>query len=175
MNRTGHLVLAAVVGSIAPALAQAAEPPVDFQRDIRPILSNACFQCHGPDEKNRKADFRLDSKASAFAERDGSLALVPGKPQQSELYRRLTAEPGKRMPPAKSGKALTPAQIELVRKWIEQGAKWSEHWAFVAPVRPKIPLTPAPLPQGERGEIGPWAFLLHKNPLSLDLQFPLRE
>src|SRR6516162_3522078 len=108
MNRTAHLVLALLVGPIAPALAKAADPPVDFQRDIRPILSNACFQCHGPDEKNRKGDLRLDTKASAFADRDGSPALVSGKPQQSELFRRLTAErPDKRMPPAKSGKALT--------------------------------------------------------------------
>ena len=116
----------------SPATAQT----VDFQRDIRPILSNACFLCHGPDEANRKGDLRLDTKAGALAHG----VFTPGKPEESEaLLRMLTDKAGKRMPPAKSGKTVSPAQVELIRKWIEQGAKWSDHWAFVAPVRPTVP------------------------------------
>jgi mono/diheme cytochrome c family protein len=136
-HRVALLVLS-VLGVTAP-VPEATAQVVDFQRDIRPILSNGCFQCHGPDDSKRKADLRLDVKSAAFADRDGSFAFVPGKPDQSEAFRRMTADKAdKRMPPAKSGKTLAPAQIELVRKWIEQGAKWSEHWSFVAPVRPKL-------------------------------------
>jgi mono/diheme cytochrome c family protein len=136
MNRK-MLGLLALLTVSAPALAQ---EKVDFQRDIRPILSSACFQCHGPDEKNRKAELRLDTKAGAFADHDGTAAFVPGKPEKSAAYLRLSADdPKKRMPPAKSGKTLSREQIERVRKWIEQGAVWSDHWAFVAPVRPALP------------------------------------
>jgi hypothetical protein len=117
-----------------------ADEAVDFKRDIRPILSDACFKCHGPDEKSRKGDVRLDHRESALAVADGKAAIVPGKPEKSELYLRLTAaDPDDRMPPAKTGKTLTGRQIALVRRWIEQGARWSEHWAFVPPARPEPP------------------------------------
>src|SRR5437762_2770528 len=123
---------------IAPKAAAA--DTVDFLRDIRPILSETCFQCHGPDEKHRKADLRLDRKDGAFADLGGYHAIVAGKPGQSRLYQRITAtDPKEHMPPPKSGKKLTPQQIELIRRWIEQGAPWSEHWAFVPPVRPSLP------------------------------------
>ncbi len=113
---------------------QAAEPRVDFHRDIRPILSDNCFQCHGPDEQQRKADLRLDIRGGAAA------VVVAGKPDESELFLRITAgSASKRMPPPKSGKKLTDKQTELIRKWIEQGAAWSEHWAFIAPARPAVP------------------------------------
>ncbi len=114
--------------------------PVEFNRDVRPILSNSCFVCHGPDTKRRKGDLRLDVEEDAFADRGGYRLLVPGKIDQSELYRRIAAkDPGKRMPPAKHGKQLTPRQIEVVKTWIEQGAKWQGHWAFVVPKRPALP------------------------------------
>jgi hypothetical protein len=114
--------------------------PVDFHRDIRPILSETCFQCHGPDEKQRKAHLRLDTKEGAFAELDGHFAIVAGKPQESTLLQRITAkDPKERMPPPKTGKKLLPEQIDLVRRWIEQGAKWSAHWSFIPPVRPATP------------------------------------
>jgi len=136
MNRK-MLCLLGLLTLAAPA---AAQQKVDFQRDIRPILSSACFQCHGPDEKNRKADLRLDTKAGAFADRDGTIGFVPGKPDKSAAYLRLSAEDAKkRMPPAKSGKTVSKQQTELIRQWIEQGAVWSDHWAFVAPVRPAVP------------------------------------
>jgi hypothetical protein len=125
---------------ILVAFALQAEEPVDFKRDIRPILSNSCFLCHGPDDKRRKGDLRLDIKEGAFRVNDGKQAFVPGKPDQSEAMRRiLTPDKDDHMPPAKSGKQLTPKQIELLRKWIQQGAKWSDHWAFVPPERPPVP------------------------------------
>ncbi len=136
MNYRRSLFLVACLG-VLPVCRAAADPPLDFQRDIRPILSNACFQCHGPDAKNRKADLRLDIKdGGAF----DNIVIVPGKAEKSDLYKRLIAtQASKRMPPPKHPKQLTQPQIDLVRRWIEQGAKWSEHWAFVAPVRPPVP------------------------------------
>jgi mono/diheme cytochrome c family protein len=113
---------------------------VDFNRDIRPILSRNCFDCHGPDSKQRKADLRLDTRAGAFADLGGHLAFVPGKPNESEALRRMTAaDPDERMPPSKTGKKPSPAQIELIRRWIAEGAKWSEHWSYVPPKRPPVP------------------------------------
>lgn len=121
-------------------VAIAQSPAVDFNRDIRPILSDACFQCHGPDQKQRKAELRLDRKDDVFANRDGSFVIVPRKPNKSELLKRITSnDPDERMPPPDSGKQLSKPQIALIAKWIEQGAEWNEHWAFVAPRRPSIP------------------------------------
>src|SRR5262245_1430286 len=102
----------------APNLAQAGES-IDFTRDIRPILSNACFLCHGPDDENRKAELRLDTKEGALGNREGAVAIVPGRPDESEaLLRMISTDPAEKMPPPKSGKKLTPAQIDLVRRWI---------------------------------------------------------
>jgi mono/diheme cytochrome c family protein len=114
---------------------------IDFSREIRPLLSSNCFGCHGPDAGPRKAGLRLDTKAGAFADLEGGgRAIVPGKPGESELYRRLTSDdPDEKMPPPKTGKKLTRDQLELVRRWIESGAEWSQHWAYVPPERPAIP------------------------------------
>ncbi|MBA4187952.1 MAG: hypothetical protein C0467_08025 [Planctomycetaceae bacterium] len=119
----------------APAVAgQPAK--VDFNRDVRPILADNCFACHGPDEKTRKAKLRLDTKEGLL----GSNSVVPGKPAESELIVRVTAHDGAElMPPAKSGKKMTAAQIATLKAWVEQGATWSAHWAFIAPVRPPSP------------------------------------
>jgi hypothetical protein len=118
----------------------AAPQAVDFPRDIRPILSDACFACHGPDDGLRKADLRLDTRDGLFEERDDYAIVVPGKPESSELFRRITSvDPLRRMPPPKSGKALSGEQIEWVRQWIDRGARWTEHWAFVPPQRPRVP------------------------------------
>jgi mono/diheme cytochrome c family protein len=124
----------------APTVARAEAPPkpaIDFTRQIRPILAENCFACHGPDDKARKAKMRLDTKEGAFGHAG---LIVPGKSDESELIDRVTSKvPSELMPPAKSGKKLTPAQIDLLRKWIDAGAPWSEHWAFVPPKRPAVP------------------------------------
>jgi hypothetical protein len=119
-----------------------AKPTIDFNRQIRPILSENCFACHGPDEKQRKAKLRLDTREGAFAElRDGGFAIIPGKAGESALVARTSShEPGEMMPPPKSGKKLKPEQIELLKQWVEQGAPWSSHWAFVPPSRPERPV-----------------------------------
>lgn len=119
-----------------------ADELVDFDRDIRPILSDNCFQCHGPDKENRDAELRLDRKENAFGIHNGVARIVPGKPGESELFRRVSAtDPETRMPPKDSGRILTDQQIHLIRDWIAQGAEWKEHWAFVPPARPPEPVT----------------------------------
>ncbi|MFN0053451.1 MAG: PSD1 and planctomycete cytochrome C domain-containing protein [Planctomycetales bacterium] len=127
--------------ALAPIVAAAADvEPVDFTRTIRPILSDACFLCHGPDADGRKADLRLDTKDGALGAAGAPGVFVPGKPDESEALRRmLSDDPEERMPPPASGKSLTPAQIEVVRRWVAQGAKWSTHWAFQTPQRPAVP------------------------------------
>ncbi|MEW6302422.1 MAG: PSD1 and planctomycete cytochrome C domain-containing protein [Verrucomicrobiota bacterium] len=125
---------------LAAVQARAAAPTVNFTRDIRPILSDKCFACHGPDEKKRKADLRLDVKTEAFRDLGGYHAIVPGKPAQSELLKRITTKnEDDVMPPPKSGKSLKPEEVALFKRWIEQGAKWEEHWAFVPPEKPALP------------------------------------
>jgi hypothetical protein len=135
----------AITGGVlgATATTGGAEPlprVVEFNRDIRPILSNNCFACHGPDKNQRKADLRLDLEKEAFADLGGYRAIVPGKPGDSELYLKITAEEvADRMPPKKFGKTLTRRQIDLIRRWIEQGAHWEKHWSLLAPRRPALP------------------------------------
>jgi hypothetical protein len=113
---------------------------VDFQREIRPLLSDNCFQCHGPDSDTRMANLRLDHKETAFELRKNGAVIVPGKSADSLLYQRITATtPARRMPPERSHKSLTPAQIAKFKLWIDQGAPWQEHWAFRAPVKAALP------------------------------------
>src|SRR5689334_2278021 len=129
-----------MLSTLLVLMLQAADDQIDFKRDIRPILSNACFLCHGPDDKGRKGELRLDTRDGAFKTKDGVTPIVPGKPDQSELIKRITtADKDDLMPPPKSGKKLTAKQIDLLRKWIQQGAKWGEHWSFVAPERSPAP------------------------------------
>jgi len=110
--------------------------PVDFAREIRPILSDNCYQCHGPDGAERKAELRLDLKSGALA----SAIVVPGSPEKSEVIRRISSsDPDERMPPPDSGRYLTPSQKNLLRQWIKEGAVWEEHWSFVAVKRPEVP------------------------------------
>ena len=113
---------------------------VEFNRDIRPILSDACFHCHGPDQAKRQADLRLDREESALAAHDGRRPLVPRDLQASVLYQRITStDADLQMPPPDSGHTLTRRQIELIRKWIEQGVVWQKHWSFLPPRRPEVP------------------------------------
>lgn len=114
---------------------------VSFNRDIRPILADSCLQCHGPDDRQRKAGLRLDDKTSALKPAEsGQPAIVPGNVAGSELVNRiLTADDSLRMPPAGSGKSITANQIELLKQWISEGAEYEGHWAFSPPVRAAIP------------------------------------
>jgi hypothetical protein len=115
-------------------------PPVRFNRDVRPILADNCFKCHGPDATTRQAELRFDTREGLFAPRDGGAPIVPGDVKASPLVQRLThADPDQRMPPKDSGKSLTAAQIELLTNWVVQGAPWEDHWAFIPPQRPVLP------------------------------------
>ncbi len=115
--------------------------PVRYDRDIRPILSDRCFICHGPDPGKRKADLRLDLAEGATEMRDGVAPIVPGDPDRSELLRRVACgDPDEVMPPPGSNKrAINAQELDLLRRWIVEGAKYEPHWAFVAPVRPEVP------------------------------------
>ena len=130
------LVLAAAAG--IPARAQEPAPaPVSFNRDILPILSNNCFACHGPDEKARETTFHFDTKEGAFLD---PAVIKPRDAAGSLLVQMIThADPDKRMPPADSGHALTQKQIDLLRRWIDEGATWDTHWAYAPPARPELP------------------------------------
>ncbi len=143
MNRILKLLALCLCGcALLPWLnAQAQQTPsIDFNRDIRPILSDKCWVCHGPDATAKKIKLRLDDEASAKANLGGRFAIVPNHPEQSELIKRITSQDQyEQMPPASSGKTLTPREIELLREWIKQGAPWARHWAFVPPVRPSLP------------------------------------
>ncbi len=113
---------------------------LDFATEIRPILSDSCFQCHGPDEGKRKADLRLDTQKGAMMDLGGYAAIQPGDSGASALVQRiLTSDPDDQMPPPDSGKRLTEAQKAALQRWVDEGAEWKTHWAFVSPTRPEIP------------------------------------
>ncbi|HLY10759.1 MAG TPA: DUF1553 domain-containing protein [Planctomycetota bacterium] len=144
ITRRAALLLLLSLGSRSGAEEQTKDK-VDFTRDIRPLLANTCLLCHGPDAKARKGDLRLDTPEGATALHDGKAAIVPGKPDQSELLRRITtSDSDDLMPPAKSGKKLTKEQIGLLRRWIEQGAPYAKHWSFLKPERPAVPVVKNP-------------------------------
>ena len=132
-------LIAAAGLSLGVATARADEG-VSFTRQVLPVLSDNCYKCHGPDEAARKAHLRLDTRQGAFAVIKGQPVIAPGDIGRSELVRRITStDPDVRMPPPKSGRTLTAAQIAGIRDWVAQGAKWETHWAFVPPVLPSIP------------------------------------
>ncbi|MGH9576386.1 MAG: DUF1549 domain-containing protein, partial [Terriglobales bacterium] len=118
-----------------------AERTLEFNRDVRPILSDKCYLCHGPDATAKKIPLRLDSEATAKADLGGGRrAIVEGDPASSQMIRRITAEnAAMRMPPVWSGLKVTASEIETLRAWIAQGAKWQQHWSFIAPVRRPLP------------------------------------
>jgi hypothetical protein len=123
-------------------IASAAEPPVDFARQIKPILAAKCLACHGPDQDARKAGLRLDTREGALAETEsGGLAIMAGNPAKSELLDRVAhADPDLRMPPKEIGKEVTPAEAALLKRWIAEGAEYRPHWAFVPPQRAALPV-----------------------------------
>jgi hypothetical protein len=123
--------------AFSSAAALRAEPAPDFNAEVRPILSRYCFKCHGPDEKARKAKLRLDVREAALKEaKSGSIAIVPGKPEESELCARIASTDKEEvMPPAEMKTELTPAQKDILERWIASGAKYDPHWAFTKPTK----------------------------------------
>jgi hypothetical protein len=163
----GVAVLALAGGSAGTAAEKGA---IDYGRDVRPILSENCFHCHGQDSKKRMAGLRLDSFEGATATRGGRAALVPGQLQSSGIFQRITADnPARRMPPVSSNRRLSEEQIRILNRWIEEGGKYSKHWAFEPPVRPAIPATsPARSPARSND---PWV----KNPIDAFVLDRLRQ
>lgn len=147
MKSTVRLLVACLIGNFGAfeAVAErtaAPRDPVDFNRDIRSILSDNCFKCHGPDKNQRVSDLRLDTKEGALADLGGFHAIVPGDLNNSEIYQRITtSDLDNRMPPFDSGGKLSEKQIDLLKRWIEQGAQWEEHWSFIPPQRTTLPKT----------------------------------
>lgn len=125
----------------SPRKTDAATAKLEFNRDIRPLLSDKCYHCHGPDGSHRKGGLRLDTSEGARADHEGSRAVVPGKPDQSALVLRITSlDDTEKMPPPDSGKQLSPVEIETLKRWIEQGAEYQPHWSYLPAQRPQIPL-----------------------------------
>jgi len=113
---------------------------IDFDREVRPILADKCFACHGPDEKQRMANLRLDVTEGLFADRGGYRIITAGDSAHSKLYLKISSpDPSFRMPPVFANRTLTGQQIETIKEWIDQGAKWERHWAWIAPRRPGVP------------------------------------
>ncbi len=132
------LPLVVTTSSAAPVLESTGT--IDFQRDVRPILADNCFQCHGPDKGTRLAELRLDTQEGAFAKRPNGTTIVPSDSEASLLYQRIThANEIMRMPPIYSKKELAKEQIDVLRNWIEQGASWDQHWSFKTVDRPEPP------------------------------------
>jgi hypothetical protein len=134
-------ILAVVLIVCCPTILAAQDSPaplpdvVEYNRDIRPILSDNCFFCHGPDKNKREAELRLDTHEGLHGSGDKVGVLVPGQPDESALFQRITSSDADlKMPPAKSGKSLSERDIQLLKKWIEQGGQYEGHWAFL-PIR----------------------------------------
>jgi hypothetical protein len=125
---------------LSTTLAYSVEDKVDFQREVRPILSDKCFFCHGTDPKTRESDLRLDLPEEAYQDLGGYAAVVPGKVKESELYLKIISKKKKEMmPPPESHKTLSPGEIEILKKWIEQGAEYEEHWSYQALEKEEAP------------------------------------
>ena len=145
MTTGEHTVRALVtLVTLSAAVNAESEDAIDFEREIRPILSEQCYSCHGPDRQQRQAGLRLDRHQATRARLpSGGRAIVPGNPTKSLLWQRISSpDRAKRMPPINSKRSLELAEIELIREWIQQGATWQKHWAYTAPVR--APFPPAP-------------------------------
>lgn len=146
MNARFHLGRSLVATAAIAAGVSAATPALQFNRDIRPILSDHCLSCHGPDGNARKAGLRLDTKEGLYGPtKNEGPVVAPGKPEQSALWARITTQdPDDVMPPPASHKELKAAQRDTLKRWIEQGAPWQPHWAFIQPERPPLPKVSRP-------------------------------
>ena len=132
-------IIVSVTVTGMPAPEQTVPAPVSFTREVLPILSNNCFACHGPDEQQRKTKFHFDTREGAFLKRG---VIEPGKAAESLLIEMVThPDPKQRMPPPESGHTLTDAHISVLRRWIDEGAPWDTHWAYVPAKRPDPPAT----------------------------------
>ncbi len=135
-----RLTIAVLTSAVAISSPCTGNDRVDFNRDIRSLFSNRCLTCHGPDENERASELRLDTEAGSRIDLGGYAAVVPGKPDQSLLIERLTTDDEElRMPPAGKGPRLTDDQVDLVRRWIQQGAHYAKHWSYEKPVLPALP------------------------------------
>ena len=141
-SRTVLITLAVLFGAMAVARAE----PLDFPNVVRPILAEHCFPCHGQDEKAREAGLRLDLRETAMAKlKSGATAIVPEKPRDSDLVKRiLSRDPDIIMPPPSAKKPLSPEQIKTLERWIAEGAPYSGHWAFREPVKSEVPTLSQP-------------------------------
>lgn len=140
MPRLLLFVATACCVSLTTLVAPAVAAPIEFNRDIRPILSNKCYACHGPDSASREADLRLDIEEQAKADRGGYAAVTPGDAKASAMIQRITSEDAEeRMPPADSGKSLSAAEIDLLKRWVAEGAGWQLSWAYIPPKRGPVP------------------------------------
>jgi hypothetical protein len=130
-----------ILTALGLAAASADEPALQYNRDVRPILSDTCFHCHGPDKNSRKANLRLDLREEALKPaKSKAIPIVPGKPDESEVVRRLFAtDPEALMPPDEAHKTLTSAQKRTLKNWIAQGAVYEPHWAYTPLVLPSVP------------------------------------
>ncbi|NOX99223.1 MAG: DUF1553 domain-containing protein [Verrucomicrobia bacterium] len=138
---TGHLLTTPL---------RSEEKKIEFNRDIRPILSETCFRCHGPDKESREADLRLDLPEAAYADVDGHIAIVPGNPKKSLAWQRIiSADPDELMPPPDSHLKIKAEEKELIKLWIEQGANYQSHWSFIAPKRSTLPKSASAWPKNE--------------------------
>jgi mono/diheme cytochrome c family protein len=136
------IAFASLVGAgVTAGFAQGGKPgAIAYNEQIQPILAENCFSCHGPDSSTRKGKLRLDRAEFATAKREDLPAITPGRPEESALIERiLSKDEEERMPPAESHKTLKPAEIELLKRWVAEGAHYQEHWSFIAPVRPTVP------------------------------------
>ncbi|MFP6700497.1 MAG: DUF1549 domain-containing protein, partial [Planctomycetaceae bacterium] len=142
------MYLAVVLLPVSENLESADAPlpeKVQFNRDIRPILSNLCYHCHGPDKTKRQAKLRFDTRDGLFAKQDDRQVVAPGQPTASTLHQRITSgDPEQRMPPPDSGLSITPHQARLIQRWIAQGATWQAHWSFIPLTRPALPTVSRP-------------------------------
>ncbi len=138
--RTAWACLIAAGSGMLGTVGESADLPVDFARQIRPILSENCFACHGFDPSSRKAELRLDERDAAVAVHEGRAAIVPGGSSESEVWKRiLSTDPDEQMPPPTSGKTLSEAQKQLLKRWIDEGAAYAPHWSFGRVERPGVP------------------------------------
>ena len=151
MRRAMSMLLALVFAGLGGLPGRlAAEHPVqklDYARDIKPILSNNCFRCHGPDAKERKGGtdgLRIDTAEGAAVDLGGYQAITPGHPEKSAVIARIVStDPDEQMPPKSAGKPLTEREVALLKQWISQGAKYASHWSYVKPARPTLPTVAA--------------------------------